>query len=192
MALLEVRALTRAPWWRAVDLELGVGEVRVLRGASGSGKTLFLRALADLDPCDSGEVSLEGRPRAELPAHRWRRAVRYVHQASPVLAGTVAENVAAVAEVLGVDADAVPGLEGAADAARLSGGERQRLALHRALLGRPRVLLLDEVTGALDAEAGAAAEERVVAFARSGGAVLWVSHDDALAGRIGAREAHLP
>lgn len=192
MTLLEVRGLTREPWWRDVDLNLRAGELCVLRGPSGCGKTLLLRALADLDPVDAGEVTLEGHERTTVAPPAWRRAVRYVHQGAPRLPGTVAENIAAIATVVGAPATPVPGLRPDADAAQLSGGEAQRLALHRALLGTPRVLLLDEVTAALDEDAAAAAEARVRTFAQEGGAVLWVSHDAALAARIGALEVQLP
>jgi len=191
VAQLEVRGLTRAPWWRDVDLDLDRGEMAVLRGPSGSGKTLLLRALADLDPVDAGKVTLDGRARAATPPATWRRDVRYAHQGAPLLPGTVEENVAAVAALLDVAPTPVPALDPRADADRLSGGEAQRIALHRALLGSPRVLLLDEVTAALDEDAAGDAEARVRAFAREGGAVLWVSHDAALAHRLGAREVAL-
>lgn len=191
MVRFEVRGLTRSPWWSDLHLALEGGEIAVLRGPSGSGKTLLLRALADLDPVESGEVLLDGRTLAETPPSAWRRAVRYAHQGAPRLPGTVEENVAAVAALLGVPPTPVPGLEPLADANRLSGGEAQRLALHRALMGAPRVLLLDEVTAALDPEAAAAAEARVQGFAEQGGAVLWVSHDAGLAARLGATEVQL-
>jgi putative ABC transport system ATP-binding protein len=192
MPLLQVQGLTREPWWREVDLSLEPGELCVLRGASGCGKTLFLRALADLDPVDAGEVTFEGHERATVRPQAWRSAVRYAHQGAPRLPGTVTDNIEAIAALVGAPPTPVPGLRPDADAAQLSGGEAQRLALHRALLGAPRVLLLDEVTAALDDEAATQAEARVRSFAQEGGAVLWVSHDSALAGRIGAREVQLP
>lgn len=191
MGLLEVRGLQRAPWWHDLDLDLERGEMAVLRGPSGSGKTLLLRALADLDPVDGGEVLLEGRSRADTPPAVWRRSVRYAHQGAPCLPGTVEENVVAVAALLDVPPTPVPALDPGADTSRLSGGEAQRLALHRALLGSPSVLLLDEVTAALDQQAAGEAEARVHQFAQEGGAVLWVSHDASLAGRLGAREVSL-
>ena len=191
MAALEIRGLTRAPWWRDLDLVLERGELVVVRGPSGSGKSMLLRAIADLDPIDAGWVLLDGRARETVRAPAWRSAVRYAHQGAPRLPGTVADNVAAVATLLNVPPTPVAGLDPRADASWLSGGEAQRLALHRALLGTPRVLLLDEVTAALDRHAAAEAEARVQAFAREGGSVLWVSHDAALAQRLGGRELSL-
>lgn len=123
-----------------------------------------------------------------MPAAAWRRLVRYVHQSAPVLEGTVESNISAAAGILAVEPTPVPHLDPSARARDLSGGEAQRLALHRALMGSPRVLLLDEVTSALDAEAAREAETRVLAFE---GAVLWCSHDEGLAGRLGAEELWL-
>jgi putative ABC transport system ATP-binding protein len=198
MALLEARGVTRRPLFAGRDLDLDRGEIVALSGPSGSGKTLFLRALADLDAVDGGEVRLDGAPRESMAAATWRSRVLYVHQAGVRLTGTVADNLARVAELrlqreraarirAGVD-----GLDAAADADRLSGGEAQALALDRALACEPTVLLLDEATSAMDPATAARWEGRVRAFADRGGAVLWVAHDTALAGRVGARQESFP
>ena len=198
MALLTCEKLTREPWFRELDLELEAGEVVVLRGPSGSGKTLLLRSIADLDPLDSGRILLEGRERESMEPAQWRRSVLYVHQSGVRFPGTVRSNlerIAVLAAVVGGPAQElrdVPGIDPQADAERLSGGEAQRLALHRALLCRPRVLLLDESTGALDREASQAAEARILEFAAESNAALWVTHDSTLAQRLGARELRFP
>ena len=198
MALLTCEKLAREPWFRGLNLELEAGEVVVLRGPSGSGKTLLLRSIADLDPLDAGRILLEGRERESMRPAEWRRSVLYVHQSGVRFPGTVRSNlerIAALASVAGGSepgSQDVPGLDPDADAERLSGGEAQRLALHRALACRPRVLLLDESTGALDREASEVAEARILEFTGKGNATLWVTHDGALAERLGAREVRFP
>jgi len=193
VALLTCRGLTRRPWFEGNDLLLEAGEIAVLSGPTGSGKTLFLRTLADLDPCDSGTVALRDTDREQLPAAEWRSRVLYVHQSGVTLPGTVRENIrrrTAPCARRGVTPDASPvtGLRDEADAERLSGGERQALALHCALACRPDVLLLDESTSALDGRAAAHWEGRVRAFVDAGGAVLWVAHDERIANRLEARQ----
>ena len=76
-ALLTVKRLARPPILQPVSFELGAGECVAVRGASGSGKTAMLRALADLDPTD-GTVGLDGVDRMAMPAPDWRRRVTYV------------------------------------------------------------------------------------------------------------------
>ncbi|MFV1959100.1 MAG: ATP-binding cassette domain-containing protein, partial [Planctomycetota bacterium] len=195
---LSCRALTRRPFFEGRDLVLEAGEILVLHGASGSGKTLFLRALADLDPADSGELRLSGESREALRPEVWRARVLYVHQGGVRLPGTVRENLDRIAS-LAIRADggavsfpSVPGLDDTQDAGRLSGGEAQALALHRALLCAPKVLLLDEATSALDPERAAFWEGRVRRFAADGHGVVWVAHDVRLADRVGARRERFP
>ncbi len=193
MALLEARSLTRRPWFEGRDLQVDAGEIVVLAGPTGSGKTLFLRTVADLDAADAGDVFLDDASRSEMDSAAWRRGVLYVHQSGVRLPGSVQENLERIAEIASVSIEGLDlGLDAAADADRLSGGERQALALERAFLCNPRVLLLDESTSAMDAATATRWEERVSAWVRSGGGVLWVAHDTLLAGRIGARVESFP
>jgi putative ABC transport system ATP-binding protein len=185
VTLLSCRELTRQPWFSGRTLDLDAGELVVLSGPTGSGKTLFLRGLADLDPTDAGEVFLGAEERGTMAASRWRRRVMYVHQSGVTLPGTVREHVERLTQV--EDAPLPQGLSGEADAQRLSGGERQVLALHCALLCQPDVLLLDESTSAMDPDTAALWEARLRAWVDEGHAALWVAHDRDLAARVGAR-----
>lgn len=198
MALLEARGVTRRPLFEGRVQDVAAGEIVALSGPSGSGKSLFLRALADIDPMDAGAVSLDGVSREAIDATTWRSRVLYVHQAGVRLPGTVADNLARIAELQAQTPRAdriragVDGLDATADADRLSGGEGQALALDRALACAPAVLLLDESTSAMDPEMASRWEGRIRAFADAGGGVLWVAHDPTLAGRVGARQERFP
>ena len=192
MTLFEAVDLTREPWFRSRSLALAAGEVVVLRGPSGSGKSLFLRTLADLDPRDGGGLVLEGRDVESMTPQRWRRSVRYVQQRPPRWPGTVGACIERLEHAAGEGPTkplgVPPGLRADQRVADLSGGEAQRLALHVALGTGARVLLLDEPTSALDTESARDAERRLVDWVEAGGAALWVTHDEGLAGRVGARE----
>ena len=175
------------------DLAIAAGECVAVTGASGSGKSLLLRMIADLDP-NRGDVFLDARERHSFPAPAWRRQVVYsaaepgwwserVADHFPGVAMTFAHAMAprlALAPAL-LDAPVV----------RLSTGERQRLALIRALALASPVLLLDEPTGALDADA----TERVEAVIRerlaAGTAILLVTHSPEQAARAGHRRLHM-
>ena len=183
--LLSVRYLRRSGL-APTSFDLAAGECVAVRGPSGAGKTLLLRAIADLDPSE-GAVALDGRPREAMPAPAWRRRVAYVPAESGWWAETAGEHVrgdwSAALPLLG--ALRLPADCRSWPVRRLSTGERQRLALVRALVLDPRVLLLDEPTSGLDPEAAAAVERIVAERLRAGAAgALWVTHDAAQAGRV--------
>ena len=163
------------------------GECVAVRGPSGAGKTLLLRAIADLDP-NEGEVTLGGRDRAAMTAPEWRRLVGYLPAEPGWWAETVGQHftdwLAALdlARRLGFSEEA-----NAWPVSRLSTGERLRLALIRALMVRPSVVLLDEPTAALDPASVAAVEALIGERVRDGLAVLWVTHDATQAGRVALR-----
>lgn len=195
MSFFSCRNLTRKPWFEGKDLELHAGEVVVLRGATGSGKTLFLRALADLDPVDSGEVFLGEVERGSVSPGEWRRQVLYLRQRATALTSVVGsdyERVLALAGTRERKADLPTTLPLDHATEKLSGGELQWLALERALLVEPKVLLLDEASSALDRESAERFEARVLAYVAAGHAALWVAHDASLAERLGAEELPFP
>ena len=184
--MLEVRALCR-PGLAPLDLDLAAGEVLALLGPSGSGKTLLLRAIADLDP-NQGRVSLDGSLRETLPAPTWRRRVTYLaaepgwwetragaHFPDPEAAEALLPSVGLGAKIL------------TRPIAELSTGERHRLALIRVLTQTPEVLLLDEPTSGLDQDTTRQVEAVLRARADDGVALLFATHDEALAERLGDR-----
>ncbi len=173
------------------DLDIEAGECVALTGASGSGKTLVLRAIADLD-LNLGEVALDGTRRATIAAPDWRRRVTYLAAEPGWWEDRVAAhfpNGDATAPLL--DALGLPHALLGQSVATASTGERQRLALIRLLLLDPRVLLLDEPTSGLDGDAA----ERVEAILRErlagGAAILLVTHDPRLADRLAHRRLHI-
>lgn len=183
-------------------LELRAGERASLCGPSGCGKTTLLRLLAGLEPADAGRVWCGGvlatdGPRIVLPP--WRRGVQMVfqdlglwpmrsarqHLLDAARAAGRSDGVAAAQDLL----DRL-GLTACAERrpATLSGGEARRLALARALITRPTVLLLDEPFASLDPDArhaGRALLEEVLRLTEA--AVLLVSHDPSDGAALGGR-----
>lgn len=184
--MLTVKNLSR-PGLEPISFELAAGECIALRGPSGAGKTLLLRALADLDPTD-GEVLLEGTPRNRIPAPTWRRRVGYL----PAEPGWWSERLREHFQDWDGQAGParrlhLPPQVAERPISRLSTGERQRLALLRALEHRPEVLLLDEPTGPLDEDSTAAVEGLLREKQANGLTLLWVTHDKRQAERIAER-----
>ena len=184
--MLTVRGLRRAGL-HPVSFDLADGECLAMRGPSGAGKSLLMRALSDLDP-NQGEVSLDGEAREAMTAPQWRRLVTYLPAESGWWTATVGAHFAdwRQAEPMAV-ALGLPAASRDWPVAQMSTGERQRLALIRALVQHPRVLLLDEPTGGLDEAARTAVEQMVVAELAQGAAALWVTHDAAQARRLARR-----
>jgi len=184
--VLKVRRLTR-PGLKPVDIDLNEGECISINGPSGAGKSILMRAIADLDPND-GDLTLAGQSREDMPAPVWRRQVVYL----PGEAGWWADRVAAhfpdpdiarpMMGRLGIAADALNW-----EISRLSTGEKQRLALTRALLTAPKVLLLDEPTSGLDPETALKVETMLHERLSMGAAIMLVTHDAAQAARMAGR-----
>jgi putative ABC transport system ATP-binding protein len=185
---LRVRQL-RTAFAGPFELDLEAGSCAAITGPSGSGKSLFLRMIADLDP-NEGEVWLHDRDRAAMPAPEWRRQVTYVAAESGWWADTVIEHFPASRrselESLSARLDLRADLLNA-PVAQLSTGEKQRLSLVRALLQTPPVLLLDEPTGPLDAESVTKVEALLAERMAGGTSVLLVTHDPNQATRLGNR-----
>lgn len=165
------------------SLAISAGTCATLMGASGSGKSLLLRAIVDLDP-NTGTVFCAGRAREQMPAAEWRRLVALVPAESGWWADRVRDHFPRAS-----DAEELLDMLGLAEAldwdvARLSTGERQRLAVARAVCRKPRVLLLDEPTASLDEQATQRVEELVRRCCATGMAVLVVTHDRQQADRL--------
>lgn len=177
--------------WTSLGFELDAGDRLVIGGASGTGKSLLLRGIAGLDEFD-GVCAFRGRPQSDWPMPQYRAQVMYVPQTAALASGTVAE-VLQAPFALAVHAEqsysadtaenllAVLGRDPAmlaAETDNLSGGELQSVLLTRALLLEPTVLLLDEITSALDAEVARRAEDVLIDWVRAGErALIWVGHD---------------
>jgi ABC-type iron transport system FetAB ATPase subunit len=175
------------------DLELAAGECLAITGPSGSGKSLCLRMIADLDP-NEGDVLLDGANRRSFSAPVWRRQVVY-NAAEP---GWWHEQVADhfCGETSKFARSMLPRLALAAatfdsEVVRLSTGERQRLALIRALTLQSPVLLLDEPTGALDQDSAHLVEVVIRERLAAGSTILMVTHSAAQAERLARRHLRM-
>jgi putative ABC transport system ATP-binding protein len=188
---------------KGIDLDIHPGELVMVMGPSGNGKTTMLNCLSGLDDIDGGHVLVDG-----IDLHRVSDARRTDHRARrmgfvfqsfnliPVF--SAAENVELPLLVVGTPARAARrtalemldrvGLRDRAThrPAELSGGEQQRVAIARALVARPAIVWADEPTGNLDSQTAEAVLEVLFDVHRSGHTVVIVTHDRAI-GRRGGR-----
>ena len=211
--LIDVRGVTRRygegpPALHDVSLTVRPGECVAVLGPSGSGKSTLLNLLAALDRPDAGTVTVAGtrlEKLGEAASARFRRAhVGLVFQFFNLLDDlTVLDNVLLPAQLAGAPARAARehaaslldslGIARHAHAypGRLSGGERQRVAVARALINRPALLLADEPTGALDTASGEDVRRLLDELHRSGQTIVLVTHDLRLAEASAGRTIRL-
>ncbi|HVR31974.1 MAG TPA: ABC transporter ATP-binding protein [Acidimicrobiia bacterium] len=181
------------------SLEVGTDEIVAILGPSGCGKSTLLRAIAGLQPIDSGRVSFDGEDLSTLPPHRRGfglmfqdyalfphrsvgRNVRFGLEMQDTPAATADARVAEVLEMVGLTGWQPRPIDG------LSGGEAQRVALARTLAPRPRLVLLDEPLGSLDR----LLRDRLVSeirqiLTRASTPAIYVTHDHDEAERVSDR-----
>ncbi|MFE7844021.1 amino acid ABC transporter ATP-binding protein [Microbacterium sp. NPDC057407] len=192
---------------QGIDLDVAPGEVVALIGASGSGKSTLLRTVNLLEPIDDGRIVLAGRdisdPRADVDAVRARigvvfqqynlfphltvrdnitLALRHVHRYPRAKADAAAS---ALLERVGLSAKAGDHPD------RLSGGQQQRVAIARAIATDPDLLLLDEITSALDPELVADVLDLVRSLADDGMTIVMATHEMAFARDVADRVVFL-
>jgi len=209
--VLELRGVSkrygRALVLDKIDLALAEHEVVCLIGASGSGKSTLLRCADLLEPIDAGSIALDGRTVSadDRDADATRRQLGIVFQGFSLFPHlTALENVALAPRVaLGLPAAASEqrarallkqlGLAAKANAYpdSLSGGQQQRVAIARALATEPKVLLLDEITSALDPVLVADVLEALRALAKGGATMLIATHEMAFAADVADRICYL-
>jgi ABC-type lipoprotein export system ATPase subunit len=183
---------------RGIDCEIGSGEFVAVVGPSGSGKSTLMNILGLLDRPDQGEYELAGRPVSGLEPNELasirNRSIGFIFQQFHLLPRTTAlENVelpliysdADDPEQRAIDALCRVGLENRLDhyPSQLSGGQQQRVAIARALVTDPELILADEPTGNLDAEATEEIMQLLDQLHRGGRTIVLITHDPALADR---------
>lgn len=187
-----------------LSLRIHAGEAVAVMGPSGSGKSTLLNMVAGLDRPTSGSVVVNGEDLGKLNetglALFRRRRIGMIFQFFNLLDDLPAlDNVALAAQLTGTPAGAARkralelldelGIAGRRNIypAQLSGGERQRVAVARALMNRPALLLADEPTGALDSRSGEQVMDLLIDLNQIGQTLLMVTHDERLATRCANR-----
>jgi len=177
------------------------GSILTIIGPSGSGKSTILSLCNLLLTPDEGEVRIQGKEVREWDIQELRRRVGIAFQAAPMMSGTALENLTLPASLQGriledpekyMEYVGLPEDLLLREAKELSGGQRQRLSLARTLVNEPSILLLDEVTSALDSISAQEVEELILRINRERHTtILWVTHDLSQAERVGDQTWHV-
>lgn len=213
MPIIEIRNVSRRynggpPALDNLSVTVSAGEALAVRGPSGSGKSTLLNMIAGLDRPSEGSVTVDGQrvdTLSEAASARYRRdRIGMVFQFFNLLDDlTVADNVLLPAQLAGMSASkarrrcsellAYLGIERHSRAypGRLSGGERQRVAVARALMNKPALLLADEPTGALDTASGEDVRALLAELNADGQTIVLVTHDVTLAESCATRTIEL-
>lgn len=172
--------LQRGPY----NFKIESGQVLGLRGASGAGKTLLLRAIADLEPHD-GSLLLDDTACKDLSGPQWRRRVAYLPAESLWWYDQVGQHFLTSPEPDWLEQLGFSGEVMSWEINRLSTGEKQRLAILRLLQHRPKALLLDEPTASLNADNISRVEAFILDYLHKTLApAIWVSHNQSQLQRV--------
>jgi branched-chain amino acid transport system ATP-binding protein len=188
------------PIVRGVSVDVKEGEIVILLGPNGAGKSTLVRAIAGLVPVFAGSVRLAGHDITGVPAHRIvHQGMAFVPQTENVFTAlTIEENLQLAGHILPASArarqtEAMYGLfpdlgrQRRMAAGRLSGGQRQMLAIARALMIQPKLLMLDEVSAGLSPKLVEAVFAKLVEIRRSGATILLVEQNARAALAVGDR-----
>ncbi|WP_157061991.1 ABC transporter ATP-binding protein [Alicyclobacillus ferrooxydans] len=180
---------------RGISGEVPVGKTLTLVGPSGSGKSTLLSLCNLLLTPDEGQVYINGREVRQWSIPKLRQTVGMAFQTPTLFPGTVQDNLELGPQLRGerlknpeewMEAVDLPANLLGRSVEELSGGQRQRIALVRTILNGPSILLLDEVTSALDPSSTQVVEKLITDWkAKSGAAILWVTHHLDQARRLG-------
>lgn len=182
-----------------ITSSFSTGKITTLLGPSGSGKTTILKLCNGLLSPVSGDIAIQGEPIHDYEPTFLRRKVALALQESPMIPGTVYDNLVLPFQLQGeklLESQAKQALSDIGlpssylhhDSDDLSGGQKQRVALARTLMSDADILLLDEVTSGLDQEAMYAIEQLIASWQLSRDAtIIWITHDIAQAKRVANR-----
>lgn len=209
MSMIEMRTVTKRYGATAVvdnvSMSVEKGAITVIVGTSGSGKSTLIRMINRLVPITEGEIFIDGRNVADVPATELRRNIGYVIQGNGLFPHrSVGQNIATVPQLLGWDSTRTdnrvkellrlfnldPAIFAGKYPHQLSGGEQQRVGVARALAAEPEVLIMDEPFGALDPVIRGKAQDDLLTIQKQfGTTVILVTHDMDEAFHLGDRIA---
>lgn len=180
---------------KGIRAKVDRGSIVTLIGPSGSGKSTLISLCNLLQNPDEGQIYIRGREIREWDIQELRRKVGIAFQSAPMMQGTALENLSLPATLKGEtlkDPEKYMNYVGLStellsrEARELSGGQRQRLSFARTLVNEPAILLLDEVTSALDSISAHEIEELILRINKERNTtILWVTHDLSQAERVG-------